>query len=998
MRKKSKFLFAGMAAVMTVSLLAPIAGAASSLWSTYAVSRQIGEGTVYTQVSAQNQSGQQKVNYIEYIPNSTVTPIVAYGSNLYGKSTITTIQKYLEQQGMDVVGGINADFFDLSSGIPIGIVINQGKLITSSLSQYAVGFMQDGSAVIGKPSINMAIQGPDGKFFTIDYYNKTRNNVGLFLLDSNFASETKISSSGTNIILERVDDTPVTVGGRIELKVVGTERTSASTKIAANQMVLTISDKGPTARFPSYNPGDTVHISITPADARWAQADYAVGGKNLVSAGTVSTAGIDGGSSKAPRTAVGIKENGSLLFYEMDGRQSSYSVGFTAAQLAEEMKSLGCTDVLCLDGGGSSAMVVQEPGDSEAKVVNKPSDGSLRACANYIMLVNKAPSDGVPAILNIYPTYQYILPGASTTLSAKATDSGYHPTALPTDVTYAAEDGMGTVSGNVYTAGMETGKATVKAASATASGSYEIFITSVLSSLSLTRNGSAVSGLTLNGGETVDLDAVAAYRNQTVASKDSTLHWSVSGNIGTITADGVFTAVNSPASGSITVSYEGVSKTIPVTVGMGKMQNYKTISNFEDWDDSPTFSVAGDSDLSMTSDVSQIYQGRKSLKLTLASNSERLSVAPQSTSDFRVLTCWANSDSDHLGLQAIFQDAAGQELPVSSSAAYPTNANGYTSLSYSIPESAVSFVGFQVQADSGNTLYMDHVLLSESPIINQLPPKLTVTDAPKTAKAGESVTIKTNLKSYFGSTTLSPNDIAAYVDGEEASGSYNTQTGAYYITTPALTGGIHRVTLEAFDISGMGITKSFDITVGASVAAFADTQGNWATYYINSVAEKQILIGDTQNGVSYFHPKRNLTRSEFAVIMTRYLGLSLPAPGTSVDFADQDSIPSWAVDAVNSISASGIMTGSIRNGESYFNPNANITRSEVMTVISKSLKRGYYTQTTNFTDQSQIPSWAAPHVQYLASLELIHGYADGSIKPLANITREEIAKMIYDLT
>lgn len=989
---KKNFIKTVLFTVVSSILLTSYASASSSLWSTYSMSRTIGEGTVYTNISGQNSSGLQKVNYIEYTPNSTVTPMIAYGANLYGKSTIKYVQNYLQNQGMDVIGGINGDFFDLTSGIPVGVVINNGVLITSSLSQYAVGFMENGSAIIGKPSINMAIQGPDGKFYTIDYYNKTRNNIGLFLLDSNFASETKISTSGTNITLQRTDDTPVTVGGKITLTVVGTQKTSSSTKIASNQMVLTISDKGPTARFPSYNVGDTVNISITPASSEWAKVKYAVSGRSLISNGTISTSTVDIASSLSPRTAVGIKDNGNLVFYEIDGRQSSYSVGITADQLANEMQNLGCNNVLCLDGGGSSAMIVQNPGDSEAELVNNPSDGSMRSCANYIMLVNKAASDSIPAVLNIYPTYQYILPGASTTLSAKATDSGYHPATLPSDTYYYSDDGMGTVNGNVYTAGSSTGIATVKAASSTAEGQQKIFITSVIDSISLMNNGSAITGLTLNGGDTANLDAAVKYRSQTVASVDTTLNWSVSGNIGTITSDGIFTAANSPGSGTITVSYEGVSAKIPVTIGVGKPQNYTTITNFES---EQPFTATNGSTVATTSSVSEVYNGKKSLSVNLSQADETLSITPKTVDNYSVLTCWANSNASNLSLKAIFQDANGNELEAAPENTYTTSTQ-YTSLSYKIPDDAVYFTGFQISAESGNTIYLDQLLLNESTIINQLPPKLTVTSAPTTAVAGKTVTIKTMIKSYFNTTTINSKDIAATVDGKTVTGSYNSKTGAYFVTTPTLTNGIHRVTIKANDICGMGLRKSFDITVGSSNAKFADTKGNWASYYINFVAGKNIIIGQTQNSVSYFNPKSNLTRSEFAVIMARYLGLNT-TQNIDLPFSDIENIPSWALNSVKAVYQAGIMNGALKDGKSYFNPTANITRSEVMTVISKSLPRGFTINSTNFKDQSSIPSWASSHIQYMVSLGLISGYSDGSIKPLANITREEISKIMYNL-
>ena len=83
---------------------------------------------------------------------------VAYAAKCYGsKATITNAVKYLQNQGKTVIGGTNADFFVMSSGVPIGLVIDKGTLISSDAWQYAVGFKKDGTAVIGRPTMGIRI-------------------------------------------------------------------------------------------------------------------------------------------------------------------------------------------------------------------------------------------------------------------------------------------------------------------------------------------------------------------------------------------------------------------------------------------------------------------------------------------------------------------------------------------------------------------------------------------------------------------------------------------------------------------------------------------------------------------------------------------------------------------------------------------------------------------------------------------------------------------------
>ncbi|MEU1622506.1 phosphodiester glycosidase family protein [Streptomyces sp. NPDC005722] len=73
---------------------------------------------------------------------------------------------------------------------------------------------------------------------------------------------------------------------------------------------------------------------------------------------------------RQPRTMAGIDRRGRLLLVTVDGRQPGVSEGFTLGEAARFMRSLGAVQALNLDGGGSSAMVV------EGVLANVPSDAT----------------------------------------------------------------------------------------------------------------------------------------------------------------------------------------------------------------------------------------------------------------------------------------------------------------------------------------------------------------------------------------------------------------------------------------------------------------------------------------------------------------------------------------------------------------------------------------------------------------------------------------------
>ena len=93
-----------------------------------------------------------------------------------------------------------------------------------------------------------------------------------------------------------------------------------------------------------------------------------------------------------PRTAIGIKPDGTVLLLTVDGRQQNSS-GMSLFELTKVMKWLGCTSAINLDGGGSTALWVNGYGDNG--VVNHPSDNKKwdhegeRKVANVIYIKGK---------------------------------------------------------------------------------------------------------------------------------------------------------------------------------------------------------------------------------------------------------------------------------------------------------------------------------------------------------------------------------------------------------------------------------------------------------------------------------------------------------------------------------------------------------------------------------------------------------------------------------
>ncbi|MCQ2427688.1 MAG: phosphodiester glycosidase family protein [Clostridia bacterium] len=100
--------------------------------------------------------------------------------------------------------------------------------------------------------------------------------------------------------------------------------------------------------------------------------------------------GTDMAVTRHPRTAAGYNsETGEIVIIEIDGRQPSVSNGASYLDLVTIFRDFGCTDLINLDGGGSSTAIIK---DSNGQYVlkNSPSDKSMRKVQDNILIITES--------------------------------------------------------------------------------------------------------------------------------------------------------------------------------------------------------------------------------------------------------------------------------------------------------------------------------------------------------------------------------------------------------------------------------------------------------------------------------------------------------------------------------------------------------------------------------------------------------------------------------
>lgn len=546
---------------------------------------QLAQGTILNTNTFQNSDvGQQTEHYVAYTPNNDVVPILANGYSIYGKRTIKQANDLLNGDGIYTAAGINADFFSFQTGVPMSNVIINGRVLSKDSADLpAIGFRDDGTAFMGNLPIETVMETDCGSA-VIECINKYRQPYALYLFTDEFSDETHSPGNGINIVFGNVKG-GFTLDGTVIATVESISEDDGSVAIPQGKLVLSVAADAAQEikdRLNVLHIGDTVRFTTRnlSGDSRWNEAAYALGGLGgkLITNGALDYSD----ESAAPRTAIGIKDDGTVIFYTIDGRQTGYSYGVRKETLARRLLEIGCVEAINLDGGGSTVLGGVLPGTTDFRILNSPSDSGLRSCANFFFLKkNNAPS-GIPYKLNISDWGTPVLSGSSIQLKVEsALDSSFGPADIPNDVVFRlnrdadtpAADGRGSI---VYENGYVTvkGNGDVYISAESGNGAYgSTMLKSVATPTELkihAEDGTEIHRLEIDKEDSIRLSGTAYwYGSQMVVANESFTWRLVSDDksIGKISEDGYFTASdNSGATGIIAVNAGLCTYEIPVRI------------------------------------------------------------------------------------------------------------------------------------------------------------------------------------------------------------------------------------------------------------------------------------------------------------------------------------------------------------------------------------------------------------------------------------------------
>ncbi|WP_315119269.1 cell wall-binding repeat-containing protein [uncultured Clostridium sp.] len=273
-------------------------------------------------------------------------------------------------------------------------------------------------------------------------------------------------------------------------------------------------------------------------------------------------------TQKDPRTAVGIKEDGTVFFLAIDGRQEPYSAGISLADLADIMVSMGAVQALNLDGGGSTTYISRKPGTNDLSLGNKPSEGKERVAGNSWLIVSKVESNGEFHSTHIEPFDKSFTPESAVEFKAKGMDRSGAPSPLPSSgLSWSlSDDSFGYIDERgIFTSTGKTGQVEVL------SNYYGEVVGKTTVEIALPDKIDVnIKQIAAEKNSQVQLNVYGEYKERKLNIKNEDIIWEVPEDIGTIDSNGILHTVDKTATGKIIGKFKGTNLSVSIDVVVGK--------------------------------------------------------------------------------------------------------------------------------------------------------------------------------------------------------------------------------------------------------------------------------------------------------------------------------------------------------------------------------------------------------------------------------------------
>lgn len=376
---------------------------------------ELAPGITYGEYRMRTAEGPLSVHVLAVDPRERT---VRLGTALAAETLVSpgeTLSSMARRTG--ALAGINADYFDINqTNMPLNLLIEGGRYVRAPMRRPVFAVRSDGTASIAEYTIAQTAAFSGQTFALAPQNDWPPRGPAAMLITSQYGS--LHPAPGVTLFALQPQETP----GRFDVL-----SQVETTQVQPRGYYFALGPDADPSRFPPA--GEPLTIA-TQGDPPLDGIVAAAGGGPLLVRDGAWYADPHGPSSgefatHMPASAAGLRADGTMLFFEIDGRQPDLSVGLLQPQIAALAIAFGARTAMQFDGGGSSTMVARLPGDEQPQVVNSPSDGTERRIADALLVYSDAPR-GPPVRLETRPQTIRAVPGAQTSLLVAAVDAGGH--------------------------------------------------------------------------------------------------------------------------------------------------------------------------------------------------------------------------------------------------------------------------------------------------------------------------------------------------------------------------------------------------------------------------------------------------------------------------------------------------------------------------------------------------------------------------------------------
>jgi hypothetical protein len=307
-------------------------------------------------------------------------PILS-NDTVLGRETVTSMERRASASA--TIGGVNADLFTWNEGLPSGMFMESGVLMTPPHPRRStVGVTDDGRLLVQKVAMLGTWQGSSQRR-PLTGLNQRPGPNGVSLFTPAWGATTPAAQGTVEVTLDAFP--PAAPFTDLSATVVAV-KPAGGTPIPRGGAVL-VGQGTSASRLASEAPiGQTVTARLILRPQWGGVVDAVGGGPVIVRDGQPVFRALESFTSnqlslRNPRTAVGQREDGTIILVAVDGRQPGYSTGLTNFELAQTMVRLGAVTASALDAGGSTTMAF------DGQLLNSPSDrGGERLVADGLFV------------------------------------------------------------------------------------------------------------------------------------------------------------------------------------------------------------------------------------------------------------------------------------------------------------------------------------------------------------------------------------------------------------------------------------------------------------------------------------------------------------------------------------------------------------------------------------------------------------------------------------